>query len=126
MVVISQGCAKLQYLSLYVCDITNVALVIVGQGCLHLTNYCLMLGGKVIFLANLPLYDGVKLLLYGYANLTRFCLYLRQGPLTHHGLTHIGEYGCNFKWMFIGITRESDVGLAWLAYGCQQLEHLEV
>jgi hypothetical protein len=64
MVVISQGCAKLQYLSLYVCDITNVALVIVGlQGCLHLTNYCIMLGEKVIFFANLPLYDGVKLLL---------------------------------------------------------------
>jgi hypothetical protein len=28
--------------------------------------------------------------------------------------------------MLIGITRESDVGLACLAYGCQQLEHLEV
>jgi len=63
VVVISQGCAKLQYLFLYVCDITNVALVIVGQGCLHLTNYRIMLGKKVIFFANLPFYVGVKLLL---------------------------------------------------------------
>jgi coronatine-insensitive protein 1 len=34
VVVISQGCAKLQYLALYVCDITNVAFAMVGQGCL--------------------------------------------------------------------------------------------
>ncbi len=30
VVVISQGCAKLRYITLYVCDITNVALVMVG------------------------------------------------------------------------------------------------
>jgi hypothetical protein len=63
MVVISQGCAKLQYLSLYVYDITNVALVIMGQRCLHLTNYHIMLGEKVNLFAKLPLNDGVKLLL---------------------------------------------------------------
>jgi len=61
--VVSQGCAKLQYLSLYVCDITNVAFFIVGQGCLHLTNYGIMLGEKVNFLADLPFDDGVKLLI---------------------------------------------------------------
>jgi hypothetical protein len=43
-----------------VCDITNV---IMGHGCLHLTNYRIMLGEKVIFFVDLPLYDGVKLLL---------------------------------------------------------------
>jgi hypothetical protein len=62
VVAISQGCAKLRYLALYVCDITNVAFVMVGQGCLHLTNYHIVLGERVKF-AYLPLDDDVKLLL---------------------------------------------------------------
>jgi coronatine-insensitive protein 1 len=56
------GCAKLRYLALYVCDITNVALAMVGQGCLHLINYRIVFGERVNF-ANFPLDDGVKLLL---------------------------------------------------------------
>ncbi len=59
-------------------------------------------------------------------NLIRFCLYLQQGTLTNQGLIHIGKYGSNLKWLLLGTTWESDVGLANLAYGCQQLEHLEV
>ncbi len=62
VVAISQGCAKLRYLALYVCDITNVAFAIVGQGCLHRINYRIVLGEGVNF-AYLPLDDGVKLLL---------------------------------------------------------------
>jgi hypothetical protein len=46
--------------------------------------------------------------------------------LTDQGLAHIGKYGHNFKWLLLGTTKESDVGLAKLAYGCQQLECLEV
>jgi coronatine-insensitive protein 1 len=61
-VAISQGCAKLQYLVSYVCDITNIAFGMVGQGCLHLTYYHIVLGEGVNF-AYLPLDDGVKLLL---------------------------------------------------------------
>jgi coronatine-insensitive protein 1 len=76
VVVISQGCAKLRYLALYVCDITNVALVMVGQGCLHLTNCHIVLRKKVKNFAKFPLDDGVKLLLMGYVNLTQFFLYL--------------------------------------------------
>jgi coronatine-insensitive protein 1 len=68
VVAISQGCAKLRYLTLYVCDITNVTLAMVGQGCLHLTNYCIALGKKVKNFANFPLDDGVNLLLTGCVN----------------------------------------------------------
>jgi coronatine-insensitive protein 1 len=62
MVVISQGFAKSWYLASYVYDITNVALTMVGQGCLHLVDYCIVFGKRVNF-AYLPLDDGVKLLL---------------------------------------------------------------
>jgi len=70
VVAISQGFAKLQYLALYVCDITNVALAMVGHGSLHFTDCCIVLGKRVKIFTNLPLVDGVKLLLMGYVNLT--------------------------------------------------------
>jgi coronatine-insensitive protein 1 len=76
VVVISQGYAKLRYLALCVCDITNVALAMVGQGCLHLIDCRILLGERVKFFVDLPLDDDVKLLLKGYVNLTQFCLYL--------------------------------------------------
>ncbi len=70
VVVISQGYAKLQYLALYVCDITNAALVMVGQRCLHLIDCCIVLGERVKNFVDFPLDDDVKLLLKGYVNLT--------------------------------------------------------
>ncbi len=70
VVVISQGCAKLRYLALYVCDITNASFTMVGQGCLHLTNCHIILGERVKNFANLPLDDVVKLLLKDYVNIT--------------------------------------------------------
>jgi coronatine-insensitive protein 1 len=62
--------AKLPYLALYANDIANVALAMVGQGCLHLTDYHIVLGKKINFFANSPLDDGSKLILQGYVNLT--------------------------------------------------------
>ncbi len=59
-------------------------------------------------------------------NLIQFCLYLRQGALIDQGLLHVGEYGRNIKWLLLGTTWENDVGLASFAYGCQQLECLEI
>jgi len=85
-----------------------------------------MLGEKVKKFVDLPLDDGVKLLLKGCVNLTQFCLYLQQGALIDQGLVHIGKYGRNLKWLLLGTIGENDAGLASLAYGCQQLEHLEI
>jgi coronatine-insensitive protein 1 len=126
VVAIAQGCTELHYLTLYVSDITNAALAMVGQGCVHLTDCRIVLGTRVKNVADLPLDDGVKLLLKGCVNLTRFCIYLRQKGLTDQGLAHIGEYGHKLKWLMLGSAGESDVGLASLALGCQQLERLEV
>jgi hypothetical protein len=51
---------------------------------------------------------------------------MQQGALIDQGLVHIGRYGRNFKWLFLRTIGESDMGLANLAYGCQQLEQMEV
>jgi hypothetical protein len=61
-----------------------------------------------------------------FARFRGFCQYLQQVALTNQGLVHIGKYGSNLKWLLLGTTWESDVGLSNLAYGCQQVEHLEV
>jgi hypothetical protein len=45
----------------------------------HRLSYCAWKKGH--FFANLPLNDGVKLVLKGCVNLTRFCLYLQQRAL---------------------------------------------
>jgi coronatine-insensitive protein 1 len=126
VVAVAQGCAQLRYLVLYLCDITNAALAMLGQGCVHLTDCRIVLGARFKGVADLPLDDGVKLLLKGCVNLTRFALYLRHKALTDQGLAHIGLYGHKLKWLLIGCTGESDVGLVHLAIGCQQLERLEV
>jgi len=86
VVVISQGYAKLQYLALYVCDITNVTFAMVRQGYLQVIDCCIVLGKRVKFFVDLPLDDGVRLLLKGYVNLIQFCFYLRQGALIDQGL----------------------------------------
>jgi len=103
---------------LYVCDITNAKLAMVGQGYLHLKNYHIILGERVKNFVDLILDDGVKLLLKGYVNLIQFCFYLRQGALIDQGLFHIGEYGRNIKWLLLGTAWENDVGLVSFAYGC--------
>jgi coronatine-insensitive protein 1 len=126
VVAVAQGCAQLRYLVLYLCDITNAALAMLGQGCVHLTDCRIVLGARFKGVADLPLDDGVKLLLKGCVNLTRFALYLRHKGLTDQGLAHIGLYGHKLKWLLIGCTGESDVGLVHLAIGCQQLKRLEV
>ena len=126
VVAIAQGCGQLRQLILYVSDITNAALAMVGQGCLQLTDMRLVLGSDIRHVADLPLDDGIKLLIKGCVNLTRFAVYLRHGGLTDRGLGYIGEYGQKLKWVLLGCTGESDAGLANLAYRAQRLERLEI
>lgn len=126
VVALAQGCGQLRQLILWVSDITNAALAMVGQGCLQLTDMRLVLEPVLEDVADLPLDDGIKLLLKGCLNMTRLAIYLRHGGLTDRGLGYIGEYGHKLKWVLLGCTGESDIGLANLAYRAQRLERLEI
>ncbi|CAH1430675.1 unnamed protein product [Lactuca virosa] len=123
---IAKGCLLLEYIAVYVSDITNAALESMG---LHLTNLSdfrlVLLDGEDV-ITDLPLDKGVRSLLSGCRKLKRFALYLRQGGLTDKGLSYIGQYSQHVRWMLLGYVGESDKGLLGFSKGCPSLQKLEV
>lgn len=121
-----QGCGKLVQLITYVTNINNAALAMVGKSCSELRDIRIVLARPGPTPPEFPLDDGLKLMLKGCAHLTRLAFYLRHGCLTDKGLEYIGTYGANLKWLLIGCTGKSDVGLANLALRSQRIERLEI
>lgn len=126
VVAVAQGCGQLVQLVVYVSNVCNAALAMVGQGCPRLTDFRVVLESTPRYHPDFPLDDGLKLLLKGCVNLTRLAVYLRHGGLTDKGMEYIGTYGHNLKWLLLGSSGESDLGLANLAYRSQRIERLEI
>ncbi|KAH9316589.1 hypothetical protein KI387_025216 [Taxus chinensis] len=123
---VAQGCPNLEFIAVYVSDISNAALETVGEFCKNLKDFRLVLLDKKEQITDLPLDNGVMALLRGCHNLNRFALYVRPGGLTDTGLEYIGKYSTNVRWMLLGFAGESDRGLLELANGCSKLERLEM
>ncbi|XP_071685706.1 coronatine-insensitive protein 1-like [Rutidosis leptorrhynchoides] len=123
---IAQGCLNLEYIAVYVSDITNAALECVGLHLKNLVDFRMVLLDREEVIADLPLDNGVRSLVSSCHNLRRFALYLRPGGLTDVGLTYIGQYSQNIKWMLLGYVGESDKGLLGFSKGCPSLQKLEV
>lgn len=121
-----QGCGKLVQLISYVTNINNAALAMVGKCCPELRDMRIVLARPGPTPPEFPLDEGLKLMLRGCVHLTRLAFYLKHGCLTDKGLEHIGTYGANLKWLLIGCTGKSDVGLANLALRSQRIERLEI
>jgi coronatine-insensitive protein 1 len=126
VVAVARGCPLLRQLILYVSDITNAALAMVGQECPEMTDFRVVLEPAARHIVDLPLDDGIKLLLKGCLKLSKLAVYLRHGGLTDRGMGYIGEFGTKLKWLLLGCTGESDIGLASMAYKAQSLERLEI
>ena len=126
VVAVAQGCGRLVKLAVYVSNVCNAALAMVGQGCPRLTDFRVILESSPRHHPDFPLDDGLKLLLKGCVNLTRLAVYLRHGGLTDKGMEYIGSYGHKLKWVLLGCSGESDLGLANLAYRSQRIERLEM
>ena len=126
VVAVAQGCPLLKQLVLYVSNITNAALAMVGQGCTEITDFRLVLEPASRQIVDLPLDDGIKLLLKGCLKLSKLAVYLRHGGLTDKGMGFLGEFGKKLKWLLLGCTGETDIGLANLAYKAQTVERLEI
>ncbi|KAJ0764136.1 putative leucine-rich repeat domain superfamily [Helianthus annuus] len=88
---ISLGCLDLEYIAVYVSDITNAALESMGMNLKNLCDFRMVLLDKKEVITNLPLDNGIRSLLSGCNKLRRFALYLRPGGLTDVGLTYIGQ-----------------------------------
>ncbi|KAL2926722.1 Coronatine-insensitive protein 1 [Bienertia sinuspersici] len=82
LIAVATGCPNLEYLAVYVTDITNEALEFVGAHLKNLTDFRLVLLDIEETISDLPLDNGVRALLQGCQNMHRFALYLRQGGLT--------------------------------------------
>ncbi|XP_076953370.1 coronatine-insensitive protein 1-like [Bidens hawaiensis] len=123
---ISEVCLGLQYIAVYVSDITNAALESMGTHLKDLKDFRVVLLDREEVITDLPLDNGVRALLRGCQKLRRFALYLRPGGLTDVGLTYIGQYSQNIRWMLLGYLGESDEGLIGFSKGCPSLQKLEV
>ncbi|KAI3793202.1 hypothetical protein L1987_35817 [Smallanthus sonchifolius] len=123
---IAQGCLDLEYIAVYVSDITNSALESMGMNLKNLSDFRMVLLDKEEVITDLPLDNGIRSLLSGCKKLRRFALYLRPGGLTDVGLTYIGQHSQNIRWMLLGYLGESDSGLLGFSRGCPSLQKLEV
>ncbi|XP_008812874.1 coronatine-insensitive protein homolog 1b-like [Phoenix dactylifera] len=124
--ILAQGCPELEYLAVYVSDITNAALESVGTFSKNLCDFRLVLLDREEVITELPLDNGVRALLRGCTKLRRFAFYLRPGGLSDVGLGYIGENSSNIRWILLGNVGESDLGLLQLARGCPSLQKLEL
>ncbi|RWV84697.1 hypothetical protein GW17_00053573, partial [Ensete ventricosum] len=123
---LAQGCFELEYLAVYVSDITNAALECLGTFSKNLCDFRLVLLDREERITDLPLDNGVRALLRGCTKLRRFALYLRPGGLSDVGLGYIGELSSNVRWILMGNVGESDRGMMLFSRGCPQLQKLEL
>ncbi|KAJ8540459.1 hypothetical protein K7X08_030378 [Anisodus acutangulus] len=123
---LAKGCIELEYMAVYVSDITNEALQNIGTYLENLCDFRLVLLDREERITDLPLDNGVRALLRGCHNLRRFALYVRPGGLTDVGLSYVGQYSPNVRWMLLGYVGESDHGLLEFSKGCPSLQKLEV
>ncbi|KAH7537517.1 coronatine-insensitive protein 1 [Ziziphus jujuba] len=126
LIALAQGCLELEYLAVYVSDISNASLENIGSYSKNLSDFRLVLLDREERITDLPLDNGVRALLRGCEKLRRFALYLRHGGLTDVGLGYIGRYSQNVRWMLLGYVGESDRGLLEFSRGCPSLQKLEM
>ncbi|KAJ6982986.1 coronatine-insensitive protein 1 [Populus alba] len=126
LIALAQGCLELEYIAVYVSDISNAALEHVGAYSKNLNDFRLVLLEQEDRITDLPLDNGVRALLRGCEKLQRFGLYLRSGGLTDVGLGYIGQYSRHVRWMILGSVGESDEGLLAFSMGCPSLQKLEM
>ncbi|KAI3519809.1 hypothetical protein L1887_09025 [Cichorium endivia] len=123
---VAEGCLDLEYIAVYVSDITNAALETMGMNLKKLRDFRMVLLDREEVITDLPLDNGIRSLLSGCHELRRFALYLRPGGLTDVGLEYIGQYSQHIRWMLLGYLGESDTGLLGFSRGCPSLQKLEV
>ncbi|KAF5202856.1 Coronatine-insensitive protein [Thalictrum thalictroides] len=123
---LAQGCVELEYIAIHVSDINNASLESIGTHCKNLCDFRLVLLDREEHITELPLDNGVRALLMGCKRLKRFAFYVRPGALTDVGLSYIGQYSKEVRWMLLGYVGESDAGILGFSKGCPNLQKLEM
>ncbi|XVE69361.1 hypothetical protein DITRI_Ditri09bG0145900 [Diplodiscus trichospermus] len=126
LMALAQGCLELEYLAVYVSDITNASLKSIGTYLKNLRVFRLVLLDGQESTTDLPLDNGVRALLRDCEKLRRFALRLRLGGLTDEGLGYISRYSSNVESMLLCYVGDSDAGLLELSRGCPRLQKLKM
>jgi len=126
LMAIAEGCPDLQYWAVHVSDITNAALEAIGTHSKNLNDFRLVPLDRELLITDMPLDNGVRALLSGCTKLRRFAFYVRPGALTDLGLSYVGEFSKNVRYMLLGNVGTSDNGLLALVRGCPSLQKLEL
>ncbi|KAH7436807.1 hypothetical protein KP509_05G036600 [Ceratopteris richardii] len=126
LVAVARGCEKLEYIALYMSDINNAALEVLGEWCPNLKDFRVVLLLDEFPNRDFPLDRGVRALLEGCHDLNRLALYLKRGALSNTGMSYIGKLGKKLRYILLGQVGHSDEGFSWLADGCPRLERLEM
>ncbi|GKC49953.1 leucine-rich repeat, cysteine-containing subtype protein [Tanacetum coccineum] len=125
LIALAKGCTKLECLKVRLRDISNEAIKCLGMHLKNLRKFRMNLVKKD-GTTDLPLDNGILVMLMGCRKLERLDITLWHGGLTDVGLEYIGKYGANLRSLSLTRIGNSDAGLVKLSHGCPKLRKLKM
>lgn len=125
LLLISQGCRKLQSI-LYFCQrMTNDAVVAISRNCPEIRVFRLCMMGRHLpdHLTGKPMDDGFGAIVKNCKKLTRLAV---SGLLTDKAFSYIGKYGKSLRTLSVAFAGDSDRGLRYVLEECPNLQKLEI
>ncbi|PWA83578.1 hypothetical protein CTI12_AA165890 [Artemisia annua] len=120
------GCRELECLHINLSCITFEAMVHIGINLKNLSDLSMVLGKEGVNMKD-PVDNGVRTLLIGCNKLERLSICFKTlGGLSDIGLSYIGKFGCNLRYLSLSYAGESDAGLVELSFGCPKLKNLVI
>ncbi|GJY42111.1 coronatine-insensitive protein 1-like protein [Tanacetum coccineum] len=120
------GCSQLECLHINLSCITFEAMVHIGINLTKLSDLSMVLGNQGVRMKD-SIDNGIRSLLIGCNKLERLSICFQElGGLSDIGLSYIGKFGCNLRYLSLGYAGESDAGLVELSFGCPKLQNLVI
>ncbi|GJS56762.1 coronatine-insensitive protein 1-like protein [Tanacetum coccineum] len=121
------GCSQLGCLHINLYYITFETMVHIGINLKNLSDLSMVLRNKGASMKDSVIDNGIRSLLIGCNKLERLSIcFQKLGGLSDIGLSYIGRFGCNLKYLSLGYAGESDAGLVELSFGCPKLQNLVI
>ncbi|XP_022774199.1 protein AUXIN SIGNALING F-BOX 2-like [Durio zibethinus] len=125
LVLLSEGCPKLNSLLYFCQQMTNAALITVAKNCPNFIRFrlCILDPVKCDPVTNQPLDEGFGAIVHFCKGLKRLSL---TGLLTDQVFNYIGMYAEQLEMLSIAFAGDSDEGMLYVLNGCKKLRKLEI
>ncbi|KAE8710066.1 Protein AUXIN SIGNALING F-BOX 3 [Hibiscus syriacus] len=125
LVLVSEGCPKLNSLLYFCQQMTNAALITVAKNCTNFIRFrlCILNPIKPDPVTNQPLDEGFGAIVRSCKGLKRLSL---SGLLTDQVFYYIGMYAKKLEMLSVAFAGESDKGMLYVLNGCKKLRKLEI